>query len=329
MGRGKRRDHGARSSSPALQDLAAAVAGARYEPPAVTAAPVVAPVVELAIAPAAVPESAAITPELAPQPADKTADKPEEKEKKPKRVKSEKIEGFSLYPSDLTWLYGSCPHCFYLKVKKGVRRPGGPMPKIFGTIDTQIRLFCEGKRTDELPFSGPPMPGGVFLKGEEWVRSRNISMLGHKEKFVLRGRPDQTVQWDDGTYGVIDFKTSAITYAGTYARQLETYARAYEEPAGGQPHLAPITKMGLLVFEPEVFLDGSGSLSLNGKVRWIEVERQGADFSFFIDGILTTLESDEAPEPSPDCSFCKYRRQFEPRPEALTHADQLSLLHFE
>lgn len=228
-----------------------------------------------------------------------------------KRKKSDPIEGHSFFPSDLTWLYSECQHCFYLKLRRGVKRPGGAMPSIFRAIDEQIRTFCMNKgRTDEVC---PQMPGGEFISGEVWLRSRSQQMLGHKEKFCLRGRPDALVRWDDGGYGVVDFKTSAIREerGDFYGKQLESYARALEDPHYPEQRLAPVTRMGLLVFEPKVFLDGEGaSLTLQGEWRWIDVPRQGAEFSYFIDGCLNVLEAEGAPEPSENCPYCKYRRDF-------------------
>jgi hypothetical protein len=58
------------------------------------------------------------------------------------------IPGFSLYhhrgevsvmnyrlsPSDLTFLYDSCKHCFVLKVKHGISQPSIPLPGVFSVI---------------------------------------------------------------------------------------------------------------------------------------------------------------------------------------------------
>ena len=61
------------------------------------------------------------------------------------------------------------------------------------------------------------------------------------------------VSFDDGTYGVMDFKTSnpSSESAELYSRQLHAYAYALEHPAPGKLALSPVTKLGLLYFYPD------------------------------------------------------------------------------
>ena len=41
---------------------------------------------------------------------------------------------YRLSPSDLTFLYDGCKHCFVLKVKHGVSQPSIPLPGIFSKM---------------------------------------------------------------------------------------------------------------------------------------------------------------------------------------------------
>ena len=60
------------------------------------------------------------------------------------------------------------------------------------------------------------------------------------------------MQFDDHSYGVIDFKTSNIktTHVQLYSRQLRAYAYALEHPGGSLLALSPISVLGLLSFTP-------------------------------------------------------------------------------
>lgn len=46
---------------------------------------------------------------------------------------------YKLSPSDFAYLYEECKHCYYLKVRRGIERPKGVFPAIFGAINTRIQ----------------------------------------------------------------------------------------------------------------------------------------------------------------------------------------------
>jgi hypothetical protein len=97
----------------------------------------------------------------------------------------------------------------------------------------------------------PDIPPGIVRFGQKWVRSCRIDVAVENGAGHLRGRLDTVVEFDK-TYGVIDFKTSTPRgdHLALYSRQLQAYAYALENPAPGAFGLAPVTKLGLLVFEP-------------------------------------------------------------------------------
>ena len=115
---------------------------------------------------------------------------------------------FKLSPSDFAFLWEDCRRCFYLKVAAGFRRPPGPFPRIFGTIDNAMKDCFMKKRTEEIV---PGMPPGVVAFGEEWVESAPIEVPGRESTCFIRGKFDTVLQFDDSTYGVIDFKTTRVS----------------------------------------------------------------------------------------------------------------------
>jgi hypothetical protein len=224
-----------------------------------------------------------------------------------KRQNNSASEGnWVLNPSDFAFLWEECKRCFYLKVREGFRRPSAAMPKIFTVIDAEMKGFFQGKRTEKwMPF----LPPGVVDSSVSWVLSKPIQIPGHGSTIVIRGKIDTLIRFDDRSYGVIDFKTSARSagHVALYGRQLHAYATALEQAGQGHVNLSPIRSLGLLVYEPQKFAQTAiTEASLTGGLRWIPVERDSRKFSVFLAQILDILENPEPPAAG-DCEWCRYR----------------------
>ncbi len=214
---------------------------------------------------------------------------------------------WKLSPSDFAFLWEECKCCFYLKVVNDFQRPRPVMPKIFTVIDSHMKQHFMGKRTETVATA---MPKGVIESSEKWVQSIPIKLPGHRHTCFIRGKFDTIVKFDDGTYGVIDFKTSQTKepHIPLYARQLHAYAYALENAARNGFSRRPISKLGLLVFEPEMFVAGQkGSASLSGGLSWIEIERDDRTFLEFLSNVLSILEQPSPPLDFQTCEWCGYR----------------------
>ena len=156
---------------------------------------------------------------------------------------------YRLSPSDLTFGYQGCKRCFYLKVVNGIAQPSIPLPSIFTQIAGLLKDHYDGKHTTSLHAALPP---GMVILGEKYVKSSVIQLPNHQASCYISGRFDIVLSFDDGTYGVIDFKTGnpSRESANLYRRQLQAYAYALEHPAPRALALSPITKLGLLYFYP-------------------------------------------------------------------------------
>ena len=116
--------------------------------------------------------------------------------------------------------------------------------------------------------------------------------------------------FDNGTFGIVDFKTSKPTkkHADTYFRQLNAYAYCVLNAAKGKLALHSVTQLGLLVYEPTEFINEvGGSAKLTGELTWIDVPLNPDLFLGYLDNVLKVLENVEAPEAAPKCAWCKYR----------------------
>ena len=136
---------------------------------------------------------------------------------------------WKLSPSDFAFLWEECRRCFYLKVARNFNRPRAPFPRVFGVIDRLINNHFNGapsKQISEL------LPEGFVKYGESWVQSKPLHVTGRSSTCYIRGRFDSVLEFTDGGYGIIDFKTTIISLdkAENYRYQLEAYAQIFSNP---------------------------------------------------------------------------------------------------
>ncbi len=219
---------------------------------------------------------------------------------------------FKLSPSDFAFLWEQCKRCFYLKVVHGIRQPSMPMARIFKVIEELQMELYEGKPTSEVSADLPP---GIIRCGERWVESDVIQPPGKESSCYLLGKLDSLIEFEDKSWGVLDFKTTKVKsdYIHLYSRQLNSYAYGLENPSkrtrpGKEPPLAlsPISKIGLLCFEPSALSQPTvGRHSYEGDVAWIEMEKNFDGFLGFLSEVLDLLEG-SMPEPTSSCNWCNY-----------------------
>lgn len=201
---------------------------------------------------------------------------------------------YKLSLSDFAFLYEECKRCYYLKVKHNISRPSTPLPSIFSKIAGLLKNYYDGKQTEELHTQ---LPLGVVCYGEKNVKSDLIRRPGHSAICFIKGRFDIVAKFDDGSYGVIDFKTGNPDEENhpLYSRQLHAYVYALEHPAQGALRLLPISKMGLLYFYPSKLSRANTQwLSYDAEISWVEVKKDEQTFLDFIGEALEVLGSQGA-----------------------------------
>jgi hypothetical protein len=214
---------------------------------------------------------------------------------------------YKLSPSDLTFLWDECQRCFYLKVVNKFNRPAMPFPKIFNQIDRLMKDFFYELPTEEI--SGDLPPGRVAY-ASKWVNSQPISFPHRSASCFIRGIFDTVLQFSDGTFAVVDFKTTKprSDHIPFYTRQLHAYSYALEHAKLDSFSLSPISRMGLLCVEPfTMSRTNAGNLAYEGNVTWLECPKEDDRFLEFIDAVLGILDSDSPPPANENCSFCEYR----------------------
>lgn len=214
---------------------------------------------------------------------------------------------FKLSPSDFAFLFEECRRCYYLKVQYGISRPRTPMATIYKQAEGAI---IKRLRAEELSSAVNGAPEGRVRFGERWVRSLSICFPGHQSTCFISGKFDLLADLENGGMAVPDIKMSKVKDPNLpkYARQLHSYAYALEHAALGSLSLGPVTRLGLIVFEPNTFGNsGTGNGSLTGALNWIEIKRDDNAFLEFLSEVVTMLEQPVPPEPAPDCAWCAYR----------------------
>lgn len=215
------------------------------------------------------------------------------------------VDVVKLAPSDLTFLWDECQRCFWLKARGVLKRPSAPFPKVFTMLDNQTKDFFFNKRSEEM--AEGLRPGRVAF-GDRWVRSKPLAVPGHQTKVKIQGKIDTALSFDDGTYGIIDFKTSEPKpgHVPFYGRQLHSYALAAEQALEGSLELSPVTQLGLLCVEPVAMIGVDDVVAYKGATHFLEIERDDDAFLAFLSQVLYLLQKPEAPAAAPKCGYCAY-----------------------
>lgn len=226
----------------------------------------------------------------------------------------------SIAPGGLTFDLRDCEACYHRQVTKAWKKPRSPMASIYNKIDSAMKNGFHGKTTTELGLRGVPH-GTIYCKnpetGKEWrVKSTEIPTLEHN--FVLAGKPDALIEFYDGTWGVIDFKTSdpfdsqtgmlKAGYVNGYAPQLDSYRLALQKPAKGEPR--EVSWLGLITLSPRTLTlatteqPAANALSIDLTVLPLECSRSRE--AAMLSQIAELL--DHPPADRNDCRYCQLRR---------------------
>lgn len=215
-------------------------------------------------------------------------------------------------PSDLAFLYDESKWGFYSKYVSGVKRPPVILPKIFTIIDSLIKDSYIGQNLNKI---NKNLPDAILTSNDKWVVSKSIVNPEYPNISIqIRGKIDAVLDYQDGSYSVIDFKTSEINenFLNKYKRQLHSYAYAILNPENSSNFtLSNLKNIGLLVFEPTKFyIDYNDLAGLKGNFKWISFDLNIIDFENFIKNDLIPLLAGVEPKPEENDNCWQYLKQF-------------------
>lgn len=219
-----------------------------------------------------------------------------------------------LAPSELDYKPKKCPRCFYLEKNKKISPKNFP-PPVFSRFDVVQQAYYKDKNTSDLTAQ---LPSGKILNKDELPGKVVSEILTDNKgrKFILGGRPDIVIKFDQGGYGIIDFKTTKISEnkSENYKHQLEAYAQIFTKPGSTKskktPLLNPITHMGILQFDPsDIQSHSDNSCNMKMKILFSPLVRDEKLFFKDITKIIDILLENKIPAFTEECNFCNFTKQ--------------------
>jgi RecB family exonuclease len=147
-----------------------------------------------------------------------------------------------------------CPRCFWLRMRCQNKLPFQIFPGIFSSIDSYTKKVTNSHfaRYDQLP----PWLGELSNLGKpvKVPHHSKFRIIDQKTDVMLTGMPDEIIHKDDGSYFIIDYKTSRFTKAQSslfplYEVQLNAYAYI-----GERQGFDPVSGLALVYMEPQTDL---------------------------------------------------------------------------
>lgn len=147
-----------------------------------------------------------------------------------------------------------CLRCFWLKMHCQNKLPFQIFPGIFSSIDSYTKKVTNSHfaRYDQLP----PWLGELSNLGKpvKVPHHSKFRIIDQKTDVMLTGMPDEIIRKEDGSYFIIDYKTSRFTKAQNsllplYEVQLNAYAYI-----GTRQGFDPVSGLALVYMEPQTDL---------------------------------------------------------------------------
>ena len=215
-------------------------------------------------------------------------------------------------PSDISFL-ANCPHCLWHKYNTGLKNVS-IFPGVFSTLDVNQKKYFNPLGTKAI---SEDLPEGEVdqIIADKFITSKVLKDLEGRS-FQLGGKADLILKFHNGSYGVIDNKTTKIREnQDYYFYQLESYAAILEQPdnntaekffeANGVDCYFPVTHMGLSMFEPTEIVDHSYQTVTQLFARkWQSVERNPKKLLEKITSMMDIITAPECPDASA-CDKCK------------------------
>jgi len=218
-------------------------------------------------------------------------------------VKKIKTPRDYISPSDLTFLWGECKKCFWLKYNKGISRPGF-MPLVGPMASFQEKLYRNAPST-AIAFNLAP---GVVSNWGEAVESTPLIVNGTPSRWKIKGKYDVIVTFEDGRVGLIDCKVTTSDpgdeKVDLYWPQLEAYAFALENPLNGDSKI--VSETGLLMWQVSgAQTDYAHEHFFNARQSYLTAGRNRTGFQRLISEVIEVLDG-PVPHGSSLCPMCKF-----------------------
>ena len=242
---------------------------------------------------------------------------------------TEKI--YKIKPSSLSKYGLECPHCLWMGMNVGWNQKSMNLA-MNSTLSRHIENNLQGKPTEQCL---PELGVGEIIETGGCVCSGKLPLKSEAD-FYVAGEFDHLAKLDDGSYAVIDDKTSSANpmnllpekQAETYASQVNAYAYALEKPASkkwvdnifnGGNHVnslrkvpkttrkkLKVSRLGLNNFAiSRAEVKENGRFDFITKRIWAEVEKNYKILLTLAQQIADITVEKTPPPSSADCRFCQ------------------------
>lgn len=203
-------------------------------------------------------------------------------------------------PSDLTFLWSSCKRCFWLKYRIGFELPS-VFPGIVNALSSRQEAWYKASSSAEFSTG---LPAGRVHSSNKLCSSAPLTLGDDVTPFILSGKYDFLLAYDDGTFGIVDTKLSTkIGKVELYWPQLAAYRYMLAAPSKGEARICQT--LGLMIWLPtSASRRADGSLTIGFDAVYEEVVVAEDRFKELMREVLVCLASKTAPEIS-DCDVCQ------------------------
>jgi CRISPR/Cas system-associated exonuclease Cas4 (RecB family) len=226
------------------------------------------------------------------------------------------LEGLKLSRSKID-LYINCPRCFYLDIKKGLKRPSMPGFSLNSAVDALLKKEFDILRTEKkvhklmeqfginaIPFSHPQL--------EQWRYNFHGVRYNHPSGLILYGAVDDIWINEKEELHIVDYKSTSTSeeitlegpYKEGYKRQIEIYQYLLQNLGFNVSNIGYFVyanaRKDLSSFDEKLIFDLQ-IISYQGDNSWVEGT---------INKIIKTLKDEEIPLPNEKCEYCKFAHNY-------------------
>lgn len=202
-----------------------------------------------------------------------------------------------------------CDRCYWLAYRKPAPVPA-PMPRVVGDIDRATREAVARcvRRYGRLPDWHPPVGEVRSVLPAQQLTAKVFQRLDRDTEVLLRGRPDVVLELADGSYHIVDYKSSRAPEPAKpaplrYRVQLNAYAFLARH-AG----ITPVSGLSVVYLEAGRLLParhgGYAALAFHAQKRTVPLAPDRV-VPPLLRRAAEILRNPGPPEPHRECKLCR------------------------
>jgi len=216
------------------------------------------------------------------------------------------MKALTLSPSTIS-LFIDCPHCFWLRFNRGIKRPETGFPTLPSGMDQILKKHFDRHRQDRsLPEElDGKFHGGLFSDIEQleiWRSNyKGLRYRDEKTGATLMGALDDLFVTSEGKYAPLDFKTRGFPRRDEihehYQNQMDIYSFLLEKNS------FPPADFAILIFYHPTGVDERHNVIFDPDPVKVAVDRKRGE-RLFLEAVACLLGGE--PAPAKDCGFCRW-----------------------